>query len=587
MQELVLFLLSKWIEVPALLLLGRWLLLAARRRGLRARPWLLALVLFWLTGEGVVGVCGYLLLSTPPPEMSLTETPPGLRLADWLLLYNLTLLGGGLGAGMVFYCLYHPTLWQRAHQAWQRFWFSPADPTLLGLIRLCCGLLVAYNLLVFTSDLQEFFGEYAWLPRQMRLEYIREFPVVLEPLLPQPPRLPKTPEEAERYEKAARAWGVDLRLVYLMRLPPPENDWQIEYVKQYLKKWGQLPPPPYPRDADEAEAWDAYRSRWGVDPRVAYTQGVRCASLWFHLSNPTVMMTLHIIFIFITLLFALGLATRLTAVLTWLIYLTYIHRNPLVLFGADTMMNIVLLYLAIGPSGAALSLDRVLARWWASARPRLLGRWRAFWGRWLGRTLPPVTPGLPPPVSPPPSVGANLALRLLQVHLCLIYLIAGLAKLRGQTWWNGTAVWYTLANFEFAPMQQDWYMAFLRTLARNTTLLQTFLTFGTGFTLFFEITYAFLIWRPATRWLMLGMALVLHGLIGLVMGLRTFALIMLIMNMAFLTPGEVHGLLSWGRRLFGRPPDRPGVKNSGRESAGPAPPAAGMKAASAGVLASS
>jgi hypothetical protein len=197
------------------------------------------------------------------------------------------------------------------------------------------------------------------------------------------------------------------------------------------------------------------------------------------------------------------------------------------------------LYLMIGPSGAALSVDRWLARWWAQARPRILARWRAFWRGDLEATLPPPTVLGPPQ----PSVSANFALRLLQIHVCIIYLAAGLSKLQGNLWWNGNAVWWTLANFEFAPMQYESYMAPLRLLASNRILWEVAITSAGIFTLFFEISYTFLVWRPSTRWLILGMAIVLHGFIGIFMGLKTFSLMMLVMNMAFLRPPEVSFLL--------------------------------------------
>ena len=47
------------------------------------------------------------------------------------------------------------------------------------------------------------------------------------------------------------------------------------------------------------------------------------------------------------------------------------------------------------------------------------------------------------------------------------------------------------------------------------------------------------------RWVFLAGAIVLHGLISLFMGLGTFALVMLVMNMAFLRTEEVHWLVSW------------------------------------------
>ena len=49
---------------------------------------------------------------------------------------------------------------------WNRFWFTPADPTPLGLIRICCGLLTFYVVLAYTVDLQELFGARAWVDSQ-------------------------------------------------------------------------------------------------------------------------------------------------------------------------------------------------------------------------------------------------------------------------------------------------------------------------------------------------------------------------------------------------------------------------------------
>jgi hypothetical protein len=205
------------------------------------------------------------------------------------------------------------------------------------------------------------------------------------------------------------------------------------------------------------------------------------------------------------------------------------------------MMNILLLYLMIGPSGAALSVDRLIARWWSRNKPRVLARWWSLWGKDPGRAAQVV----PPPYSsqPAPSISANVAIRLLQVHVCFIYAAAGLTKLQGASWWNGTAVWGTVANYEFAPMQIELYNTILRLLGRSQLVFEMVFTAASLFTLFFEIAYAFLIWRPATRWLMLSMAILLHGFIGMFMGLKTFSFMMLVMNMAFLRSSEAHWLV--------------------------------------------
>src|SRR5439155_26955419 len=45
---------------------------------------------------------------------------------------------------------------------------------------------------------------------------------------------------------------------------------------------------------------------------------------------------------------------------------------------------------------------------------------------------------------PQPSLAANLALRLLQVHFALIVVTAGLHKLQFGDWWGGVAYWYAV-----------------------------------------------------------------------------------------------------------------------------------------------
>src|SRR5262249_45950074 len=52
-----------------------------------------------------------------------------------------------------------PTSWFRA---WDRFWFKPSDPTTIGLIRLCTGLVVLYVHLMYTVDLLSYVAKDAW-----------------------------------------------------------------------------------------------------------------------------------------------------------------------------------------------------------------------------------------------------------------------------------------------------------------------------------------------------------------------------------------------------------------------------------------
>jgi hypothetical protein len=386
----------------------------------------------------------------------------------------------------------------RIGAAWSRFWFTPSDPTVLGAIRIVTGLVTFYTLLAYSFDLQALMGPEGWTDLKLRQEQYRYAQVPYQGF-----------DWGGRYEAA-------------------QTDAQKAYARMYQEKWGQPPPAPFPKNEEEAAQIDAYILRWGVDPRLTIGQGLSVFSLWFHVTDPFWMAVVHGMIVTCSFLFLIGFATRLTAPLTWFGSLCYIHRDPAALFGVDTMMNILLMYLAIGPSGAALSVDRWL---------------RVSWAKRRGLPVPPLEP----------SVWATVAIRLIQVHTCIIYLAAGLSKLQGQSWWTGTAPWMTIANPEYAPMQYGWYVDILRNIVKTRWVYESFMTISALTTLAFEIGYPFVIWRPVLRRIWLCYAVLLHLGIGMFMGLRTFSILMVAFNMAFLQPETIWWAL--GQRKAQKPPE--------------------------------
>ncbi len=352
--------------------------------------------------------------------------------------------------------------------AWNGFWFRPADPTTLGLIRICCGLIVLYVHVAYTFDLQGLMGEHAWLD------------------------LPTITQMRTRGPTVAPPSGWD----EIPNLSPPTEE-EARYIREF-----------------------------GVDPRLTAAQGHPIWSIWFHVTDPTAMVFVHGGLLVIMFLFTIGFGTRLTSVLTWLATLSYIQRGQTTLFGMDTIINFVLLYLMLGPSGAALSVDRLISRYWTARRAK----------------------GLRPPAAdflrPMPCISANFAIRLIQIHVCFVYLASGLSKLQGSTWWQGAAPWGTMANYEFSPLGFQLYSDFLRFLARHRWLWELAMTSGSVFTLFFEISFAYLVWLPRWRGVMVIGAVLLHTGIALFMGLVTFSLIMLTAVLAFV-PAELVRELVW------------------------------------------
>ena len=50
-----------------------------------------------------------------------------------------------------------------AVRLWDRFWFSPADPTSLGLMRISAGLVVLYIHLIYSIGLTGYVGPDTWV----------------------------------------------------------------------------------------------------------------------------------------------------------------------------------------------------------------------------------------------------------------------------------------------------------------------------------------------------------------------------------------------------------------------------------------
>jgi Vitamin K-dependent gamma-carboxylase len=290
--------------------------------------------------------------------------------------------------------------------SWNLFWFEPADPATLGLIRICAGAMVFYTHLIWSLDLVAFFGPHAWL----------------------------SPEAVGILQKDMYSWS------YLWWLDSP-------------------------------------------------------ASLW----------TAHIGALVVFALLTVGLFSRVVSVLAFFIALAYVNRVPGALFGLDQINVMLAMYLAVGPCGDAFSLDAWLRRRKSGSSLSLRRSW-----------------------------SANLAIRLIQVHMCVIYLFAGTAKLTGPGWWDGTALWMALGNLEYQSLDMTWMADWPRLINLMTHV-----------TVYWEIFYCALIWPRLTRPVMLLLAIPLHLGIAVCLGMVTFGLVMLIGNLAFVSPDLIRAAWPW------------------------------------------
>jgi hypothetical protein len=179
------------------------------------------------------------------------------------------------------------------------------------------------------------------------------------------------------------------------------------------------------------------------------------------------------------------------------------------MFGLDQTNTMIAVCLMIGPAGAVWSADH----WRARRRAERAGR----------------TP--PPPAS---TVGANVAIRLLQCHLCIVYLFGGLGKMRGEMWWDGSALWYALANYEYQSLPMTWIVHAPWLIAALSAV-----------TMFWETFYCFLVWPRLTRPIAIGLAVLVHAGIAAFMGMITFGLAMIFANFAFIPPETTQRTVEW------------------------------------------
>ncbi len=177
----------------------------------------------------------------------------------------------------------------------------------------------------------------------------------------------------------------------------------------------------------------------------------------------------------VLVLFTLGAACRLTALLTWLIVASF-TSNPAMYEPADQLLTMLAFYLMLGYL--------------------LLGQYRRSQS-WAGRVLGPRDAFLFPwrSGSRKPdqdlrgSYAAHLALRLFQVHFALLVFTSGLQKLQFAEWWSGVALWFPL----HPPLETS--EEELRTIASQAPRYLFFLSLAGYCVLAWQLLFPMFAWR--------------------------------------------------------------------------------------------
>jgi hypothetical protein len=201
-----------------------------------------------------------------------------------------------------------------------------------------------------------------------------------------------------------------------------------------------------------------------------------------------------------------GWHTRLASIAVCVLVLSFQHRDPSAFNSGDVVIRVEALFLALAPSGSALSIDQ-------------RRRTGAFWSAQLR---------------------APWAIRLLQLQLSIVYLASVRWKVAGSAWLDGTAVSYALRVWDMVivPVPQ-WF-------TDNPLIINV----ATWAALATELTLGILVWNRRLRpWVLLAGAL-MHTSIMLTMAVGFFTPAMFVLYLAFVPPDGVRRLPSTIRSRF-------------------------------------
>lgn len=137
-----------------------------------------------------------------------------------------------------------------------------------------------------------------------------------------------------------------------------------------------------------------------------------------NVTDPTLIMVLYGLLILFTITTIVGFQTRISTILLAIFTVGFHMRNPIILYGGDTLLRVSVIMMAIAPMGAAVSLDRRIA----------VAKGKA--------------PAIPLDISIWPQ-------RLFQWQLAVLYITSCWNKWHGSYWQDGTATYYSLRLTEF------------------------------------------------------------------------------------------------------------------------------------------
>jgi hypothetical protein len=197
------------------------------------------------------------------------------------------------------------------------------------------------------------------------------------------------------------------------------------------------------------------------------------------------------------LLLAVGLYTRASSIAVYVLLASIHERNLFITNSGDTLLRASAFFLMFAPAGAAFSLDRLR-------------------NIWRGREGAEIRPRAP------------WAQRMIQIELCLMYLMTFWNKSLGPAWIDGTALYYVyhLDQFRRFPVPD---------LFQELKMVRL----ETWFTLAAEFALGVLVWIKELRYPVLAIGVLLHLSLEYSMNVPLFQWISLSLYITFVDGADL------------------------------------------------
>lgn len=222
-------------------------------------------------------------------------------------------------------------------------------------------------------------------------------------------------------------------------------------------------------------------------------------SLFFVFTSEAALWAWNAVFLASLVGIIVGVAPRLCAFVALVLHISFLHRNLGAAYGVDMVGTFFLFALTLADPRAPESAPKK--------------DFRAMLG--------------------------SVAWRLAQIQLCIIYAYAGLHKLKGAHWWQGEAMWDTLANAQMAR----WDFSFF-------AQIPWLLILATWASLFWEVYFPVLVWIRPIRYAVLAFGVFFNLGIGVGLGIPFFGGLMITLFLLFVETRDALRIRSRVRKFI-------------------------------------